>query len=217
MRRSLHIFSIVFFVITAILIWQMGYVDREDIQEYEALLQSSSQKRDESLPFFSKQFRKNVVKEVWWGQNNPLYIRIASETSELAAARNKGKYEAIEKLSNVKCVFQEKLYYLDKEGKMRQKEDDVETLKTLLPVQEIRYFEAAKGVCNYTNSDFVGDDVIMKKYRVKGHIAPIFSLPNLTPLSQGMGKRLFLNLKKEGGINVNMESMQTTFNPKDGI
>jgi len=208
-------------------------VRRQDYLEYEKLLQSSGALQKKKASFFSRQFRKNVVKEIWWGVSHPLYVRIECDHSELIAAKGRGGFDTIEKMESVRSLFQEKLFYLlpngrrgniDREGRVVVKEGEQEvridsSIKSLLPMQEVRYFEAERGVCSYRNFDFIGEEVKMKKYRLRGHsssFARAFAFPNLTPLSSGEGKKVYFALK-EGRVDLRLDAFQTTFDPKEGI
>lgn len=187
----------------SVFIWQLSFVTKKDTQEYEALLQSSSQKNRGNIPFCSSQNRTKIMKEIWLGRmnQNPRYMRITSPHSEFVIEKRKNRFEVFEKMENVTCLFQEKLYFASDQT----------------PMQELRYFEAEKGVCNYTLSDFVGYHVVMKKFTLPGHHLSTPSFLELTPISKGLCEKVFLVLEKEGDLDVKMTGMQTTFNPKEGI
>lgn len=216
-------------VCTAVgMFWYISHVTKKDYLEYERLLQSSNtlQKRES---FFATQFRRHVIKEIWFGHQHPLYVRIACDRSELIAFKEKEGIQTIEKMTHVKSLLQEKLFYLlpdgrkgvlDDEGLVVVKEAKGESkidpsIKSLTPMQEVRYFEAEKGVCGYKNLDFIGEDVKMKKYRLKGHTPPLF-FPNLTPLVTGEGKKVYFALKDKK-IDLRLEAFETTFDPNEGI
>lgn len=206
--------------------WKISDVNKKDILEYEKLIQSSNGKATKFS--LSHLYRKNVVKEIWWGENLPLYLRIECARSELVAAQGKENFGAVEKMEDVKSVYQEKLFYqlpdgrkgfLNHEGKVVVKEGENEIVvdtKTVFPMQDVRYFEALKGTCGYKNLDFIGENVKMKKFRLRGHISPPFMALTQNPLSSGEGQKMHFYLK-EKGIELRLDGLKTTFNPKEGV
>lgn len=227
-KGSFFLFSFFICIVSLVIVWKISDVRRKDYLEYEMLLQSSGDvKKENQDHFFSKHFRKGGVKEIWWGKNQPIYIRVECDNSELIAAPHKEKYEAIEKMHYVRCLYQEKLFYLSPDGGrphlnekgnwviMDGEREQIFEEDQLLPCQEVRCFNADEGVCSYKNLDFIGFDVTMKKYQINDHQCPSFSFPDLMPISTGKSKKLKVGLKE--GVNLHLENFQTTFSTKEGI
>jgi hypothetical protein len=122
---------------------------------YQELLKSSAPEQNGSQVSRSQQKREGVTKQIWHQGENPLYIRIHSQESELLFFRQDNKIEAIEQLGNVVCIMQEELLYLN--GR---------------PMQNIRYLEAEKASYNFHTRLFLAQGVKFWKYQLEGHNPP---------------------------------------------
>lgn len=232
-KASALFFLLLFALVAGGLFWKFYRIQGPDFLVYEELQKSALQfQKQEGLALMasSEQMRKKVVKELWWGEVNPLYLRIECSNSKLLAMKEKEKYEVMEKMKGVKCLIQEELFYLlpdgrrahfNEEGEVVVKEEGREllldpTLKTLIPMQEIRYVEAKEGYLSYSKLEFIGEEVTVYRYRLRGHTPPPFCFDQYTPLATGQGKRVVFHFK-EGKVDLRLEGMKATFNPREGI
>jgi hypothetical protein len=120
------------------------------------------------------QQRKGVVKEIWFSQEDKtrLHYRIRSESS-LLTIQPKGKgLDLIEKLQNIQCWMQDKLY---------------DPSATAGPMQQLRFLAAEEGLYRYTSQEFLAQSVTLSLFRLNGHDLPKETLA-AQPFLKGVAK-----------------------------
>lgn len=152
----------------------------QDYALYDELLKSSTPDRNKTLISCSQQTRTGVCKHIWYQDSTPLYIRIASQESELFFFKHTHQIEVIEELGKVACLMQEELYYVGDQ-----------------PMQRVRYLEAEKACYNYNSHLFTAEEAQLWKYQLEGHTPPD-TIEGLKPLMQAQAKSVEFTLKGEG-------------------
>ncbi len=175
-KKQLTFFAVFLFVAALFIGFSIWRVTDRDKQIYQELLESSTVQQTPLLTF-SQQAREGVLKEIWYQDKSPLYIRIESDDSQLFFFHQEGQIEIIEQLEKVVCFMQEELFY--EEGK---------------PMQDIRYMEAKRACYNYNTQLFVGEEARLWKYRLEGH-EPVFSVKDETPLMSGTADTVEFTIK----------------------
>lgn len=107
----------------------------------------------------AQQERKGVVKELWFSQedHSRLHYRIASESSVLTLKPEEKKWDLIEKLENLQCWMQDKLY-----------DPTVQNVGG----QQVRFLRAAEGVYHFSSQEFFAQSVALSLYRLDGQVLP---------------------------------------------
>lgn len=152
----------------------MGYVRDQDIRVMREQIQH--QKMVKSSPLFSttQQQRKGVIKEIWFSQEegDRLHHRICSDTSLLTLVPQGNKLDLIEKLSNITCWMQDKLYNGPQgEGSF----------------QQARLLKAQEGFYKYSSQEFMAQSVDLSLYRLEGTELPFQSV-HVNPFLKGVAK-----------------------------
>lgn len=215
-----------------VLYWIFAPIGEKERDRYNKLnIKALQFQKQEGLSLMtsSEPQRKKVVKELWLGQEKPLYVRIECDHSQLVVVKKKEQFAVVEKMHTMRALLQEELFYLlpdgrtghIKGGKVLVKEGDAQVsidpaLKTLIPMQEVRYLEAKSGILDYNTLELKADEVTMRRYRLRGHLPPPFAFAHYTPLSEAAGKRATC-LFKEGKPKVHLEGLKAIFNPKEKI
>ena len=152
----------------------MGKVQEKDI--HLAREQHQHKKMAKSTPLFSttEQHRKGVIKEIWFSQEegDRLHHRICSDTSLLTIVPDGNKLDLIEKLNNITCWMQDKLY--------------TETGKAT-PFQQARFLKAQEGFYKYSTQEFMAQSVDLSLYRLEGIELPLQSV-KIKPFLKGIAK-----------------------------
>lgn len=200
------------------------HVDESDIKTYLALEKSASKKKEgPTLTNYTQHIREGVVKELWVNQKEPKAFRILSDESELFFFHDDKALEVIEQLKTVTCMMQDELFYLLPDGKEVIVKGERLCLKAnpktivdpkkqdLIPMQRIRYIEAAKACYNYTTKLFVAENVNIWRYQIKGHILPS-KVPDGKPLMSGKAESVEL-LLDEDNIDFRANHLKATFDP----
>lgn len=107
----------------------------------------------------TQQQRKDVVKEIWFTQedHSRLHYRIFSASSLLTIKPEGKGFDLIEKLENMQCWMQDKLY---------------PPTTVAGPTQQIRFLAAEEGLYHYTSQEFLAQSVALSLYRMNGHDLP---------------------------------------------
>jgi hypothetical protein len=148
-----------------------------DFLLFQELLKSSSPETDSPFLSYSEQKREGVSKHIWYQENNPLYIRIVSQESELFFFSQNNQMEVIEQLGNVVCLMQEDLYF--------EKEK---------PMQRVRYLEAESASYNYNTHLFVAEEAELWTFQLPGHELPKTVMGN-TPILHATAQSVEFSLK----------------------
>ncbi|MCC5832402.1 MAG: hypothetical protein JJU12_05095 [Chlamydiales bacterium] len=170
-KKELTLFGIGLFLAVLFFGFSISRITDKDREKYRELIERSSPTQKPLLSF-SQQTREGVLKEIWYQEKDPLYIRIESADSELFFFHREGRIEVVEELESVVCLMQEELFY----------EEDK-------PMQHIRYMEAKRASYNYNTQLFVSEEAKLWKYRLQGH-DPVLSVEGETPLMSGTADRV---------------------------
>jgi hypothetical protein len=205
----------VFITASIIVLAVMLMVQKEDYQQYAELIANSEPQEDAVKEYTGEQKRQGVVKDIWYVEESKevrLHFRIVSAESELIFENKNGESNIIEKMNNVRCYMQERLYYLlpdgnevvpSKVGKwyiIGKDHDDpgswIEPSSEthLRPMQQIRYIEAEEALYYYNSDTFLAEKVRLSRYIVPGHQL-IESVKIYDPLMRGVAQKVEFSLK----------------------
>lgn len=194
---------------------------------YHALVESSRPQKESPVLSYAEQERHDVRKEIWFRKEvKPLYIQITSRDSALFAFPDGNKVEVIEEMNHVRCLMQEELYYLLPDGReATYQSGGILTTKQgvtvdprmpgLVPMQQVRYMEAATASYNYNSQVFIGHDVKLWRYKIAGH-TPVFDYSKEKPLMAGNAATVRFSLQGDD-LSFEATRMQAQFDPKDGF
>ncbi len=171
-KASLYTFG-AFSLLAALWLYLFAYPHEADYTLCKALQNQKTTVSQSNLASTSHQNRKGVVKEIYFTQedNTRLQYRIESESSLLTIIPNGTKLDLNEKLENIKCWMQDKIYYTP--GKQ--------------PMQQIRFLEAKDGVYLYNSQQFLAQTVTLSLYRLSSHILPSV-LKKQSPFLKGIAE-----------------------------
>ena len=204
-----------FLVASVVVLCIMLMVRDEDYLRYDEIVAGSESQDKAVKKYTGEQQRQGVVKDIWYVEENKdirLHLRIISGDSELVFQNESGNSEIIEKMHNVRCYMQERLYYLlpdgnevipSKIGKWyiigKNTEDpgswvDPHSESKLRPMQLLRYIEAEEAVYYYNSDTFLADRVRLSRYTIPGHQL-VESLESFDPLMRGVAQAVEFCLK----------------------
>ncbi len=150
--------TLVFCALVAAWILCFGYVRDSDYTTYRLQKQAQEDKSVKDLAKTAHQNRKDVVKEIYFTQDDlsRLHYRIESDSSVLTLKPEGSKFDLIENLENMRCWMQDK----------------IEITHDARPVQQMRYLEAHEGIYRYTAQQFLAQSVSLSLYRIQGSELP---------------------------------------------
>ena len=152
-------------------IFNIAFMRKKDVTAYTQLIESmqNSASTDYSA---TEQDRKGLRKDIWMSQENHsrLHYRIDSKSSSLTLVAKDGKLDILENLQGIEGWVQERLY-----------------LNGQSPMQQMRFFEAAKGTYQYNTQEFLAQSVALSLFRLPGHSLP-FSLDINKAFLQGIAQ-----------------------------
>lgn len=130
-----------------------------EVGEIAKKIQTQKQANPTTLFSTTEQQRKGVVKEIWFTQEDRsrLHYRIFSASSLLTIKPDQKGFDLIEKLENMQCWMQDKLYDSAENGG---------------PMQQVRFLAADEGLYHYTSQEFLAQSVALSLYRLSGHDLP---------------------------------------------
>lgn len=175
-KKQLAIFLTLFSIAALILALLIFPLTDKDRATYQELLKSSTS-QERPLLSYSEHVREGVLKEIWYQDETPLYIRINSDDSQLFFFQQEGQVEVVEQFENVHCLMQERLFY--EGGK---------------PMQEVRYMDAKRACYNYNTQVFIAQEAKLWKYRLAGH-EPILNVNNQKPTLSGVAHTVEFSIK----------------------
>ena len=145
-----------------------------DIAAFRRLQQKEEKITSQGALQTTQQRRKNVKKDLFFAQEDGsrLHYRILSRTSLLTIepCPLEKKIELKEKLENIECWMQDKLYSSPAVG----------------PMQQIRSLQAEEGTYCYTTQQFLAQTVALSLYRLPGEELPssVTAAPFLKGIAQ---------------------------------
>ncbi|MCI0382151.1 MAG: hypothetical protein L0207_03755 [Chlamydiae bacterium] len=152
-------------------------VRQKDRDFYQKLVQEKEMACSSSYSS-TNQHRKNVRKDIWFVQDDDqrLHYQIESLSSTLTFIPQNDKFQLVEILDNLKCWMQDKLFKTDRD---------------FIPMQQMRYMEAAKGTYHYTSQEFDAEGVSLAMFRLPGHELPqSFFLDSQKAFLKGIAKNI---------------------------
>lgn len=140
------------------LVWGCCFLcfTKRDLQKYLRV----DAREPSSLLASTEQNRTSVVKEIYFTQedNTRLHYRIASASSFLTLRPEKQRFVIDEKLQDIQCWMQDKLYY--------------DPNRPGVPMQQVRFLEAKDGIYRYAAQEFLAQTVAISLCRMVGHDLP---------------------------------------------
>ncbi len=121
----------------------------------------------------TQQSRHGVLKDIYLVEDHQrLHYRVRSVSSILTLVPRTGRFDLYEKLENIDCWLQDKLYY-DPKGQH--------------PMQQMKHLKAKEGTYDYTSSQFLAGSVDLSLYRVPGHL---LVPPSAPPFMHGIAEEV---------------------------
>lgn len=167
------------------LLWEMGRIDRSDYDLYERLIRSSDPSANgQEFKLEVRQTRVDNKKEAWWSRNHQrFHFQLSSTHSELVFTQQGRDSKTVEYLNGVHCAMQEELFFRLPDGKeVIRKEDEfimknpprtslsTEQIAELIPVQQIRTFDADRAVYHYRTQQFSAEQVDLARFTAPGQV-----------------------------------------------
>lgn len=137
--------------------YQLFLIPRpSDLKEYQALTQKNAELRScralERSP--AHQRREGVQKDLWIvSAEERLHFRIQSAYSDLTLLQRKGKFDVVERLKQIECVFQE-------------------TIDRVTNTQEVRTLSSQEGIYTFPAHSFSTHEASLAFYQLKGSDLP---------------------------------------------
>ncbi len=178
MFRKVTTFSLLLLgVLTIGWVALLVHVNARDVAAIRNKIKEQKENSSKNLFTTTHQERSDVVKEIWFTQEDAsrLHYQIASKTSLLTIAPTgpKGnKFDLIEKLEDIKCWMQDKLY---------------SATETSGPMQQVRFFQADEGLYRFASQEFLAQSVSLSLYRLNGQELP-HTTDSLRPFLQGIAQ-----------------------------
>ena len=103
--------SLLFFsIISAFFLTHFFILKDSDYKEYQSIIDQKDKTKEKNLAKRVHQVRTGVQKDIFLKDENPrLHFRIQSSTSKITLVKENNKTLMVEKLSDLKCYFQDKV------------------------------------------------------------------------------------------------------------
>lgn len=145
-------------------------------QDKESSLALAQKKKEVSNPKNfreTEQKRKGVLKDIYLVQDKQrLHYKIKSGSSFLTLVPKSGRFDLYEKLENIDCWLQDKVYY-DTKGQQL--------------MQQIKHLQAKEGTYDYSSQAFLAGNAHLSLYRLSGNQLVI---PKTSPFIQGIAEEV---------------------------
>lgn len=170
-NRALFASFLLVFIAVGVIYTFLIQLHPEDSLSYHKLVQASAELRShkalEKEP--AHQFRKGVQKDIWMTKGeNRVQFKLNSAESHLILSQNKKKLEAVEHLSQIKCLMQE-------------------SIDPTTSTQQLRALDAKAGTYYFPSHRFTADTVHLAFYQSPGLELPSsleMEQPFLTGIAQ---------------------------------
>lgn len=141
------------FSLTTLCLKSVAWVTSDDMKHYQEISKKTKEIASSKTYNAAHQKRQRVRKDIWTAQEDriPLHTRIDSAASTLTLLPSESNVDIIENLEGVVCWMQDRLYADEK-----------------IPMQQMRYFEAAKGTYQHATQRFVANTVGMSIFKMEG-------------------------------------------------
>jgi hypothetical protein len=142
------------------------FFQNSDVEDFKKKIE---EKREQKAPVLqaTSQLRTNVVKDLFVVEDQGrVHHKIISSSSVLFLIPENRHFDVVEKLDDITCWMQEKLY----SGAQLE--------------QQVRFFKAEEGFYRYSSQQFIAQSVDLSLYRLPGSELPDQS-PVKTPLLKG--------------------------------
>jgi lipopolysaccharide export system protein LptA len=187
---------------------------KKDLEEYQTLMVStqSIHSHEKVHPYTARQLHRGVHKQIIVnGHEDRLQMRLDGVEAELILEHKEGGSATLsENFKNVTGLMQEQLYYTLLDGRKVTKDTNgrwlVEqdksfqwvdpSLKELMPMQYMRYFEAEEAHYHYNTQQLIAHQVKLLRYLVPGHQL-VSSIQGLLPIMQASAHELSLSPKSQ--------------------
>lgn len=189
-------------LLTLLLIVLLARIGRNDIAQYQALLQSSEAVNyQETLETFTgKQHRENVRKLVVFSEDGVRkQMNVQGKQSDLVLTYDGNKSEVIEHMQFVTCDMQEELFYTLSDGREAYRDPQgclrlrrpaagdpawLDDTQALTPMQKVRHVDAETATYYYRQDLFAAESVTLLRTVTPTHAMPSFDGPS-QPLMEG--------------------------------
>jgi len=153
-KRTVTISVLAVSVLVVLGTLKLCFVTNQDIAKYRGLVEQYRKIASQTLSDSATQSREGVRKDIWFSQEDKsrLHYRIESDSSLLTMVPNKGKFNMVENLSNIRCWMQEKLYGTEQDQ-----------------MQQIRFLKASEGLYRFNQQQFQANSVDISLFRMPGH------------------------------------------------
>ncbi len=167
-------FAYTFVLIAGLGLWLFStlHISKADRIRFKELQQKGKAVLQASHPRSSQQSRAGVQKDLWitGADGRRLHDRIESLSSVLTLTPIDDHLDIIEHLSQIHCSMQDRI--TEQEGQ---------------PVQQVRYFEAASGIYQYSTNRFTAQSVSLALFRLPGTDLPL-SFSQKSPFLKGIAQ-----------------------------
>lgn len=232
-KTQIFLFSVVLLFAAAVTLFPFFHLDENDQHLFTKLLASSKPNSHGPSTSYAEQVRHKVCKQLWFQEKGEaLLCSLFSEKSALFFFYEDNKIEAIEEMTDTKCVIQEELFYLlsdgqeavkAAEGRLRLRHADPlltdswvdSDMPGLTPMQYVLYLEAEKAHYHYSSQLLVAEGVRFKKYRLEGHASPEAE-PEIAPQISGSASSMECTLRKEQ-LDFHAKNLKATFDPQEKL
>lgn len=165
-QKTTRFYLPLFIIIVSGWIFSIVYVTKKDLLSAQKILDKQKQLSSQTVWDTTYQKRQSVVKEIWFTQEDlsRLHYRICSQSSLLTLKPEGKKFEVVEKLENIQCWMQDKLYA---------------ATDSIGPMQQVRFLQAQEGLYRFTTQEFLAQSVFLSLYRLIGSELPYEMTPHL--------------------------------------
>ena len=215
--KALLAASILFVAGACVFLIPVFYYSDEDEKAYRQLVQQSNpiNSNQSAAPYKATQHRERIQKDLLYSQGRErLQVRLNSQKADLIIHHKEDSNELIENMQGVTGCIQEELFYLLSDGSKAVKNSNGQfwipsndknpssswvdpTDPELIPMQHIRYLEAATATYEYKTGQLIANQVKISRYTIPGHTIPPFlkvSLTHYQPQMSGVAQGIEFSL-----------------------
>lgn len=201
------LFTTLWIILAFFLIWLFQWTTESDKNAYYQLMhQNDKTPKSTFINYQVRQKRFNITKHLFFKKNeHRLQMCLRSLNSELVFDHQENKTELVEHFNDLKCIFQESLFYTSSDGKEEKTfvpesivssvnpETPIPQATTLMPKQNVQYMEATQASYRYQTKELVAEEVKVSRYILPTHQFSS-SLPHLSSLMHSRAKKIELSL-----------------------
>lgn len=176
--------ALLFLVVTVSLVfWRLFHIHEQTVTSYQELMNWASASDTENI-YQSTQGKRNIIKTVLLSEGpEKRNIQLKAAYSQMVADKLPSHIDWLEKMQQMECVIQEKLYYILPDGRevVRAESGELVFEKEmnaslssdekvhLIPMQHVRWIEADQACYSYFTNRLTAESVKIALYCFPGH------------------------------------------------